>query len=74
MASPHLAGSAALYIAMHPGASPTSVRDALLATGEPVNISFNGECAGSKNVCHGKASHTDLAGKHPELELRDDSL
>ena len=30
MASPHVAGAAALYIAGHPGAQPTAVRDALL--------------------------------------------
>lgn len=34
MASPHVAGAAALYIATHPGASWTQVRDALVAAGE----------------------------------------
>lgn len=34
MASPHVAGAAALYIATHPGVSWTAVRDALISTGE----------------------------------------
>ena len=34
MASPHVAGAAALYIAKNPGASWTAVRDALIAAGE----------------------------------------
>jgi subtilisin len=34
MASPHVAGAAALYLASHPGASWTTVRDALAAGGE----------------------------------------
>jgi subtilisin family serine protease len=76
MASPHLAGSAALYIASHPGASPASVRDALEALGEPKEVSFNGECGASKNPRHAsaRASHTDRSGNHPEVVLRDDSL
>src|SRR6266516_6051214 len=77
MASPHLAGSAALYIAAHPGAGPASVRAALKALGEPVNVSFNGECGGAvgngKNMSH-KVSHSDPSGEHPEVVLRDDSL
>jgi subtilisin len=44
MASPHVAGSAALYIASHPGASPAAVLDGLKGMGEPVDVSFNGEC------------------------------
>jgi subtilisin family serine protease len=35
MASPHVAGVAALYIATHPGATPAQVRDALIAAQEP---------------------------------------
>jgi hypothetical protein len=78
VASPHPAGSAALYLATHSGASPASVRDALKAQGEPVNTSFNGECGGStegggKNQS-GRVSHSDAAGRHPEVALRDDSL
>ena len=38
MAAPHVAGSAALYIAGHPGASWLAVRDALKALGE--NLGF----------------------------------
>jgi subtilisin family serine protease len=34
MATPHVSGAAALYIASHPGASWTSVRDGLKAVGE----------------------------------------
>jgi subtilisin family serine protease len=33
MASPHVAGGAALYAATHPGATPTQVQDALQASG-----------------------------------------
>lgn len=36
MATPHVAGAAALYIATHPGASWTTVRDALVSSGEPL--------------------------------------
>lgn len=35
MASPHVAGAAALYIATHPSATPAEVRDALIAAQEP---------------------------------------
>lgn len=35
MASPHVAGVAALYIATHPGATPAQVKDALIAAQEP---------------------------------------
>lgn len=34
MAAPHVAGAAALYLATHPGASWTDVRDALVLSGE----------------------------------------
>jgi subtilisin len=78
MASPHVAGSAALYITAHPGASPAVVRDALKAMGEPVNVSFNGECGTStttgKKQGGQKGSHSDPSGKHPEVVLRDDSF
>jgi subtilisin len=38
MAAPHVAGAAALYIAQHPGATWTAVRDALKASGEPAGL------------------------------------
>jgi subtilisin family serine protease len=34
MATPHVSGAAALYIAAHPGALWTTVRDGLVASGE----------------------------------------
>ena len=37
MASPHVAGAAALYIAKNLNASWTQVRDALIAQGEALN-------------------------------------
>ena len=36
MASPHVAGAAALYVASHPGSSWAVVRDALRSAGEPL--------------------------------------
>jgi len=75
MASPHVAGAAALYLSTHPGASPASVRDALKALGEPVNTNFNGECGSTKGKGQGQRdSHTDSFQEHPEVELRTDSL
>jgi subtilisin family serine protease len=78
MASPHVAGAAALYIASHPGASPASVRDALKSLGEAGSTNFNGECvAGTGGKKGGSAptgfSHTG-SGLHPEVVLRADSL
>lgn len=78
MASPHVAGAAALYVAAHPGATPAGILDALKALGEPVNVSFNGECGGStskgKGGGGGRSSHTDPSLRHPEREVRADSL
>jgi subtilisin len=76
MASPHVAGAAALYLATHPGASPASVLDALKGPGEPRNTDFNNECGGSTSKGKGgggKYSHSD-PGRHPEYEVRADSL
>ena len=80
MASPHVAGGAALYVAAHPGASPASVLAALKAVAEPSNTDFNGECAGGaskrggKGGGGGRASHTDPSSRHPEPVLRAESL
>lgn len=38
MATPHVSGAAALYIAAHPGSTWTEVRDALRATGEALGF------------------------------------
>jgi subtilisin family serine protease len=73
MASPHIAGAAALYIAAHPGAGPATVRDALKALAEPDNTDFNGECP-TNGGKQGRFSHTDSSGRHPEPALRADSL
>ncbi len=47
MASPHVAGAAALYLLQNPGASPATVKAALLAAGDmtPCANSANGTCA-----------------------------
>jgi subtilisin family serine protease len=38
MASPHVAGAAALYLVDHPGASPEQVKAALLASREQIAL------------------------------------
>ena len=73
MASPHVAGAAALYLADHPGASPASVLAGLKALGEPANTNFNGEC-GSTSKRGMRVSHTDSMREHPEAVLRADTL
>ena len=47
MAAPHVAGAAALYLAQNPGASPATVKAALLAAGDttPCANSADGTCA-----------------------------
>jgi subtilisin family serine protease len=47
MASPHVAGTAALYLARHPDATPRQVRDALVDTATPDKVLDPG--AGSPN-------------------------
>jgi subtilisin family serine protease len=67
MASPHVAGTAALYLTANPGATPADVASALQALGEPKDVSFQDECVTG-------ASHTDPSGLHPEVVVRADTL
>jgi len=72
MASPHVAGVAALYIAkvLSTGSarpSPSAVRTELRSRGEPRNVNF-----GSDN-CGSRFSHTDPSGRHPEPVVRADT-
>ena len=46
MASPHVAGAAALYEASHPGASPSEVRNALLNNGSTSSTTCDGNGRG----------------------------
>ena len=46
MASPHVAGAAALYEASHPGASHSEVRKAVLSNGSPSSITCDGKGRG----------------------------
>jgi hypothetical protein len=48
MASPHVAGAAALYLAANPSATPQQVRDALVNNGTPGKVTSPG--TGSPNV------------------------
>jgi subtilisin len=66
MATPHVAGWAALYLAANPGKTPADVL-AAAQTGEPGGVSFGTDgCTGF--------SHTDPSGKHPEVLVRADTL
>jgi subtilisin len=67
MASPHVAGAAALYLATNPVASPATVREVLRAAGEPPNFNFKAECVESG------LSHV-ADGKHPEPVVRVDGF
>jgi subtilisin family serine protease len=69
MASPHVAGVAALYIANNPGATPAQVLSGLKELAELPGVNFRGECGAG-----GGASHTDTAGRHPEPVVRADDL
>ena len=60
MATPHVAGAAALYLAANPDAAPAAVRDALVAAGGVDKISDPG--AGSPNVL----LKTGTGGTDPE--------
>jgi subtilisin family serine protease len=71
MASPHVAGAAALYLSEllalgAPLPSPAAVRTELRNRGEPKGVNFSGDNCGSKS------SHTDPSGKHPEPVVRAD--
>ncbi len=52
MATPHVAGAAALYIATHPGETPADVKAGLLAAQEPgqINGDSDGHSEGILNV------------------------
>lgn len=58
MATPHVAGAAALYIKSHSGASWSAVRDGLISAGEVA----------------GPTTHTDPSGDHPEKVVLTGSL
>ncbi len=60
MATPHVAGAAALYLAANPDAAPSAVRDALVAAGGADKIGDPG--TGSPNVL----LHTGAGGADPE--------
>ncbi|PYM95234.1 MAG: peptidase S8 [Candidatus Rokuibacteriota bacterium] len=68
MASPHVAGAAALYVANNPGATPAQVLAGLQALGEPPGVNFQGECSA------GGASHVSAGLRHPEPVVRADGL
>jgi len=59
MATPHVAGAAALYLSANPTASPQAVRDALVAAGTPGKITSPG--TGSPNVL----LYTGAGGSNP---------
>jgi subtilisin family serine protease len=60
MATPHVAGAAALYLADHPDAAPAAVRDALVGAGTPDKVTDPG--TGSPNVL----LYTGTGGTDPE--------
>lgn len=66
MASPHVAGAAALWIKTHPGATPAAVKAGLLSAAEAGNVNIDG-CTGAG------VSHVGTA-LHPEKVLRADSF
>ena len=66
MATPHMAGAAALYVQTHPGSTPAQVLAGLLGIAEQQNTNVNGECTSGY-------SHT-ASTLHPEPVLRADAL
>lgn len=66
MATPHVAGAAALYLQTHPGATPAQVLAGLLGIAEQQNTNVNGECS---------SGYSHMASTlHPEPVLRADAL
>ena len=71
MAAPHVAGAAALYLSVHPGASPSTVQSALLAnstygyvknaSGSPNRIIYTGFITGSSSSTSDPAPAPDDA-------------
>lgn len=63
MASPAVAGAAAVYISRNPGATPAEVLAGLKSSGESPNVNFKDECV------PGVSSHR-ASGIHPEEVIR----
>ena len=53
MATPHVAGVAALYLAAHPDASPNDVAKALTDNATPDKVGSAGKCSPNKLGLHG---------------------
>ncbi|WP_201345452.1 S8 family serine peptidase [Thiohalobacter sp. COW1] len=66
MASPHVAGAAALYLAANPGAGPADVKAALIAMGDPA------PCGASLSLCgddpDGIQEPLVLLAPHPDTD------
>ena len=72
MATPHVAGAAALYLAANPGSTPQQVRDALVAAatpnlvsnpgaGSPNKLLYTGFIGGGTPVCGVRGNDQDFA-------------
>jgi hypothetical protein len=68
MASPHVAGAAALYLATHPSAAPAEVLAALRQGGEPEIERLTAPAPGARR------NHFDEHGRHGEPVVRAGSL
>jgi subtilisin len=71
LAAPHIAGSAALYIFRHPGATPAAVYSGLRSVAEPPGNNINGECTG---LGYGFSHITTGSPNNSERVVRDDTL